>query len=583
MSEPPVDQQHQQSCRAPRGFLLFVAALQVLVASGEAYGWTALRPVLHDSGYFDSHQDLQQASKLNVVATAGIAANALCKLPLGCLLDQWGPRLTSALGSTMLITGSLLIALGDRQSLLHIAGGYFLLGTSGPFIQMPCFQFSNLFPGNQGSVITLLIACFELSTGVFFLFNLLHFGSLSLSPQLLFSAYAAVGLLLLASSLVFWPDRPCPESAPEEEDPSSPAAPVDNGEESRETRAAKEEEEEGSGGEEESLHPLAKQPVWRQVLSWEFSYAATFLVIHIFRQGFVLSTVYIQLHHFFGPKQNALADLLADLFSVFLPLGFIPMLLYSATGCSAYLLSRPSLSFFVSTVCSMTYGLLFLWPSVPGYLALFALFPVARQLAYSTFFSYSVSTFGYATFGQVSGVACFIAGLVQLSQWLLVEIASDPNSAIGWEHVNILLATVPAVLLLPVAFRAIRSCLGQAPSTTSGVETETPSIRQPLLRVSEENSATVVIPRRRPSHNGSGGAGGGGSGLSRSSSRGSLSLYPVALRSQPIDTPAVGSVVSFNSLRGSPMGSSGRSGVMSQHGQQGGSFTSTLYSGLDQR
>ena len=48
---------------------------------------------------------------MNTVATMGIAGNALCKLPLGLILDRFGPRVTSLIGSLLLIAGCLTLAL----------------------------------------------------------------------------------------------------------------------------------------------------------------------------------------------------------------------------------------------------------------------------------------------------------------------------------------------------------------------------------------------------------------------------------------------------------------------------------------
>lgn len=46
---------------------------------------------------------------MNTVATMGIAGNALCKLPLGILLDKFGPRATAVTGAIMVMVGSLLL------------------------------------------------------------------------------------------------------------------------------------------------------------------------------------------------------------------------------------------------------------------------------------------------------------------------------------------------------------------------------------------------------------------------------------------------------------------------------------------
>lgn len=190
-----------------RVLLISVAMLHVLVATGEAYGWTALRPVLNNSGYFDIYPDFERTTKLTLVSTLGISANAMCKLPLGFLLDRCGPRFTSCVGSVFFLAGALLMGLGDRQSVAQIGLGYFLLGTSGPFIQMPSFQFTNLFPRHKATLISLMITAFELSTGVFFLFNVGN-SVLGITATQLFTGYAAVGVFTLLTSLAMWPDSP---------------------------------------------------------------------------------------------------------------------------------------------------------------------------------------------------------------------------------------------------------------------------------------------------------------------------------------------------------------------------------------
>ena len=68
-------------------------------------------------------------------------------------MDYFGPRYTSILGALFLSLGSLLMAYGDKDSVPSFAAGYFLLGIAGPFIQMPCFQFSNLFPEAKTTTI----------------------------------------------------------------------------------------------------------------------------------------------------------------------------------------------------------------------------------------------------------------------------------------------------------------------------------------------------------------------------------------------------------------------------------------------
>ena len=124
---------------------------------------------------FDAADPDTKRKLMNSVATMGIAGNALCKLPLGLILDRFGPRVTSLIGSIMLIAGCCIMALCDKNDQYLPVVGYFLLGIAGPFIQMPCFQFSELFGARKASAMAYLITCFELSTGVFWVFEQVGF------------------------------------------------------------------------------------------------------------------------------------------------------------------------------------------------------------------------------------------------------------------------------------------------------------------------------------------------------------------------------------------------------------------------
>jgi MFS family permease len=169
--------------------------------------------VLIDSGIFDSYPPEKQASLLNSVATMGIAANALCKLPLGIFLDGLGPRYTAIIGAILLSGGSLVMALGDKQSQPLMMWGYFALGVAGPFLQMPCFQFSELYGAKKESARATLVLCLELSTGVFWVFWQLH-SSFQLNHSVLFLGYSAVGVFSLVTGIIFWPDRPYKSAPP---------------------------------------------------------------------------------------------------------------------------------------------------------------------------------------------------------------------------------------------------------------------------------------------------------------------------------------------------------------------------------
>lgn len=378
-----------------------------------AYGWTALRPILLDDGFLV--HSAEREANLELVGTLGIAANALCKLPLGFVLDGKGPRFTAAAGGVFLVVGALLMAFGSRELVWHAGLGYFLIGTAGPFIQMPCFQFCKLFGEKEKSAMAVLVTCFELSTGVFDVCKFLH-DRLRIDATVLFVAMAVVGGLVVASALAFWPDSPS----------VSPAACR-----SQPLRA---------GG-------VAPAPVFAQLRTRAFAYGACFLVVQIFRQGFIIDTVGLRNEVLFDAGTAAF---LSDSFSLILPLGFIPMALLTAVGATGALLARPRLAFIAVNFASAVYGLLLVAPLKESFLAAYVIFPVVRQMVFSLFFSFVSDAFGFASFGRLNGVASVMVGSLQLFQAPLIRWMSEapaPDSAGRWLSVDLLFALLPLALV----------------------------------------------------------------------------------------------------------------------------------------
>jgi len=432
-----------------RVVLMTVAMIHILLGTGEAYGWTALRPVLYNSGFFNTFSTKDQITKMNLVSTLGISANAMVKLPLGFILDHLGPRFTAVCGSVFFLIGTLMMGFGDKQSVTQIALAYFLIGTSGPFIQMPAFQFTNLFPKQKATLISLMITSFELSTGVFFIFNMAnqHLGA---THTQLFAMYALAGVFTLLTGAFLWPDSPHVEPHPE--DPGLDGQIDDKGPED-------EEDAEGAAVVVGNV-PLSEQSFWRQISSWEFIYVTLFFSVHNFTQGVVLTTCGMQTTHYFPDEDTA--TMMANLFSIILPLGFLPMLFCTVTGISGFILSRPQLAFFVVSLMSCTYGALFLFPTIPAYITLFTIFPVARQFVFSTFISFSASTFGYKSFGVINGLASTFAGLAQLLQNFLVRMVVDESVPFTWEQMDVLMSLVPTILLIPPVVSWVMCCLKPA-------------------------------------------------------------------------------------------------------------------------
>ena len=176
--------------------------------------------------------------------------------------------------------------------------------------------------------------------------------------RLLFSALATVGALVAVSALLFWPSQAT--RAP----PKASSQPV----------------------------RLRALPLWRQLQSCEFLFVACFIVTHILRQGFMLTTIGRRAEVVFGDK---LGNSLVDLFSIALPLGFLPMGVFTACRLADRLAAKPERAFVIVSALSMVWGVLLVVWWAPAYILAFALYPLTRQLVFSTFFTYCGATFGY--------------------------------------------------------------------------------------------------------------------------------------------------------------------------------------------
>ena len=209
------------------------------------------------------------------ISTLGIAANALCKMPLGFVLDHAGPRFTAVLGGVMVLAGSALMALGDRETSARWPPATSSSASPVRSCRCPRSSSRSLRRRGQGHGDVAARGMLELSTGVFELMSVAYFsGSKEIfNLRAMFLAFSACGLFVAITAVLFWPDRP--HRAPQ----------VGR-----------------SGGAAPPAAPLAHLGIRAQLRSGAFWMAASFMCVHIFRQGFVLATLGPQMETFFPAR-----------------------------------------------------------------------------------------------------------------------------------------------------------------------------------------------------------------------------------------------------------------------------------------
>ncbi len=138
---------------------------------------------------------------------AAVATN-VCALPVGAVIDKYGPRISGVIGSFLLTVGALLFALGARFDFEGYIPGYLFLALGGPFVFISSFQLSNTFPQHSGLILSMLTGAFDSSSAVFLLYRLIYAATDgNFPPQSFFLAYLVVPVFILIVQFLLMPAR----------------------------------------------------------------------------------------------------------------------------------------------------------------------------------------------------------------------------------------------------------------------------------------------------------------------------------------------------------------------------------------
>lgn len=232
----------------------------------------------------------------------------------------------------------------------------------------------------------------------------------------------------------------------------------------------------------DAMGPLQSLPFERQVRTREFFHLATFTAVHALRcavpplralrgeltrirhsardrLNFVLGTAAQLLAFKEGPGRPAQlrAQRQAASFSALLPCGFL------ALPFIGWLLTRQPVaaSFVLVDVLGVAYSLLLATRESALHIVAFVLVAVSQQCLYSTYFASVASLFGFRDYGKIVGVVNLGVAVVGASQVFVTALAVH----VGYDHVNILLATAVLPLLGYSATELLGSRLGREPGS----------------------------------------------------------------------------------------------------------------------
>lgn len=136
---------------------------------------------------------------------AAVSTNVVA-LPVGTILDRFGPRVCGVIGAVSITIGSLLFAFAAQLSFDAYIPGYLFLALGGPFIFISSFQLSNTFPQYSGTILALLTGAFDTSSAIFLVYRLIYQASnSSFTIKKFFLIYLIVPVFILAVQVLFMP------------------------------------------------------------------------------------------------------------------------------------------------------------------------------------------------------------------------------------------------------------------------------------------------------------------------------------------------------------------------------------------
>lgn len=373
-------------------------------------------------------------------AAAAVATN-VCALPVGTVLDRYGPRLSGIVGSILLAIGSVLLAFAARLPFDGYLSGYLFLALGGPFIFIPSFQLSNTFPNHSGLILALLTGAFDSSSAIFLFYRLIYTATNdTFDLQKFFLAYLIVPIFVLITQIFLMPSK----SYETVGELITYAEAFSNREEQAQWRNGDDGQtnyvpEDGrnresvvseitsllghKGGDKQQQQEERKRAisgVWgalhgrsalQQIKTPWFMLISLYTVFQMLRINYFVATIRTQYDYLLD--DHILARNVNHVFDVALPVGGV--LSVPFIGLILDNVSTPAVLALL-VVIATTIGVLGVLPFMWAAYANIAMFVIYRPLYYTAVSDYAAKVFGFQTFGKVYGLIICLAGVLNFLQ-----------------------------------------------------------------------------------------------------------------------------------------------------------------------
>jgi MFS family permease len=427
---------------------VITAVIYCLFAAGIVFGYAALKPILiqeHVYRNLCTKDELNRGVRtcfdqeiyLNLMFTVAAVGTNVAALPIGAILDKFGPRVCGIIGSFLLTIGAVLFAFAAKLPFDGYIPGYLFLALGGPFVFISSFQLSNTFPKHSGLILALLTGAFDSSSAVFLGYRMLYqWSGNSLGPQKFFLAYLVVPVFIFVVQIFVMPKasyKTVGELVKQVEDADdvfddqidehtallrderrqhrhSVVSEITDllGSKSGKKHLQKEEMKNKISGVWGAMHG---KTVKQQILSPWFLLITLFTVIQMTRINYFVATIRPQYEYLLSSYEKAVE--INTFFDIALPLGGVLSIPFIGL-----VLDNTSTVFVLSALVTIatTIGVLGCLPYTWAAYSNVCLFVLYRPFYYTAVSDYSAKVFGFRTFGTVYGFIICLAGLFNFSQ-----------------------------------------------------------------------------------------------------------------------------------------------------------------------
>ena len=426
-----------------------IAVIYCLFAAGIVFGYAALKPILIREQvyrYLCTPEEIEQGVRvcydqevrLNFMFTAAAVGTNVAALPIGAILDAFGPRVCGIIGSFLLAIGAVFFAFAWQLPFDGYIPGYLFLALGGPFVFISSFQLSNAFPKHSGLILALLTGAFDTSSAIFLIYRMIYQWSQgTFWPKYFFLCYLIVPAMILLVQIFIMPTasyKTVGELVKQVEDEGdevfddqmdettallrderrqrqqSVVSEISEllGSKSGKSHLKKEEQKNKISGVWGVMHGKS---VKQQVLSPWFVLITLFTVVQMTRINYFVATIRVQYEYILGSFDKAVE--INTFFDVALPLGGVLSIPFIGL-----VLDHTSTVTVLSALVSIatTIGVLGCLPYTWAAYANVSLFVLYRPFYYTAVSDYAAKVFGFRTFGTVYGFIICLAGLFNFSQ-----------------------------------------------------------------------------------------------------------------------------------------------------------------------